>query len=60
MPDFATISTRIPGYEPHADSRAAAEHFDEDGLVALVAMAALSNYFNRVSTTLRIQPVPQG
>jgi AhpD family alkylhydroperoxidase len=38
----------------------AAEHFDQDGLVALVSMAALSNYFNRINTTLRIQPVPQG
>ena len=39
---------------------AAAEHFDQDGLVAIVSMAALSNYFNRINTTLRIQPVPQG
>lgn len=38
----------------------AAGHFDEDGLVALVSMAALSNFFNRVNTTLRVQPVPQG
>ena len=37
----------------------AAEHFDKDALAALVSMAALSNYFNRVNTTLRIQPVAQ-
>lgn len=35
---------------------AAAEHFDESALAALVSMAALTNYFNRVNTTLRIQP----
>lgn len=34
----------------------AAEHFDEAALTALVSMAALTNYFNRVNTTLRIQP----
>jgi alkylhydroperoxidase family enzyme len=34
----------------------AAEHFDERGLSALVAMAALTNFFNRVNTTLRVQP----
>jgi AhpD family alkylhydroperoxidase len=39
---------------------AAAEHFDESALAALVSMAALTNYFNRVSTTLRIQPGGQG
>jgi AhpD family alkylhydroperoxidase len=39
---------------------AAAEHFDESGLTALVSMAALTNYFNRVNTTLRIQPGSQG
>ncbi len=33
----------------------AAEHFDESALAALVSMAALTNYFNRVNTTLRIQ-----
>jgi AhpD family alkylhydroperoxidase len=38
----------------------AAEHFDEPALAALVSMAALTNYFNRVNTTLRIQPGPQG
>ncbi len=39
---------------------AAAEHFDESALAALVSMAALTNYFNRVNTTLRIQPGGQG
>ncbi|MGH2892973.1 MAG: carboxymuconolactone decarboxylase family protein, partial [Solirubrobacteraceae bacterium] len=34
----------------------AAEHFDEPGLAALVSMAALTNFFNRVNTTLRVQP----
>lgn len=38
----------------------AAEHFDESALAALVSMAALTNYFNRVNTTLRIQPGAQG
>ena len=39
---------------------AAAEHFDESALAALVSMAALTNYLNRVNTTLRIQPGGQG
>ena len=34
----------------------AAEHFDEAGLAALVSMIALTNFFNRVNTTLRVQP----
>jgi AhpD family alkylhydroperoxidase len=34
----------------------AAEHFDEAGLSALVSMIALTNFFNRVNTTLRVQP----
>lgn len=34
----------------------AAEQFDEPGLSALVVMAALTNFFNRVNTTLRAQP----
>ncbi len=34
----------------------AAEHFDEPGLSALVSMIALTNFFNRVNTTLRVQP----
>jgi AhpD family alkylhydroperoxidase len=33
----------------------AAEHFDESALVALASMAALTNFFNRVNTTLRVQ-----
>jgi AhpD family alkylhydroperoxidase len=36
--------------------RAAADHFDEPSLSALVSMAALTNFFNRVNTTLRVQP----
>jgi AhpD family alkylhydroperoxidase len=32
----------------------AAEHFDERALAALVSMIALTNFFNRVNTTLRI------
>ena len=34
----------------------AAEHYDEPGLSALVSMAALTNFFNRVNTTIRAQP----
>jgi AhpD family alkylhydroperoxidase len=34
----------------------AAEHYDEPGLSALVMMVALTNFFNRVNTTLRVQP----
>ena len=34
----------------------AAEHYDERGLSALVSMAALTNFFNRVNTTRRVQP----
>lgn len=34
----------------------AAEHYDEAGLSALVSMIALTNFFNRVNTTLRVQP----
>jgi AhpD family alkylhydroperoxidase len=34
----------------------AAEHHDERALSALVTMIALTNFFNRVNTTLRVQP----
>ncbi|MGH2890122.1 MAG: hypothetical protein ACRDNJ_10890 [Solirubrobacteraceae bacterium] len=34
----------------------AAEHYDEASLSAIVSMAALTNFFNRVNTTLRVQP----
>lgn len=34
----------------------AAEHHDERDLAALVSMIALTNFFNRVNTTLRVQP----
>lgn len=34
----------------------AAEQFDERALSALVAMIALTNFFNRVNTTLKVQP----
>jgi AhpD family alkylhydroperoxidase len=34
----------------------AAEHHDEGALSALVTMIALTNFFNRVNTTLRVQP----
>jgi AhpD family alkylhydroperoxidase len=34
----------------------ASAHYDEPGLSALVSMAALTNFFNRVNTTLRLQP----
>ena len=34
----------------------AAEHFDERALSALVSMIALTNFFNRVNTTLRVRP----
>jgi AhpD family alkylhydroperoxidase len=33
----------------------AAEHFDESALSALVSMIALTNFFNRVNTTLKVQ-----
>jgi AhpD family alkylhydroperoxidase len=33
----------------------AAEHYDEPALAALVSMIALTNFFNRVNTTLRVQ-----
>jgi AhpD family alkylhydroperoxidase len=33
-----------------------AEHYDAPSLSALVSMAALTNFFNRVNTTLRAQP----
>ncbi len=34
----------------------AAEHFDERAMSALVSMIALTNFFNRVNTTLKVQP----
>lgn len=34
----------------------ASEHYEEPGLSALVTMAALTNFFNRINTTLRVQP----
>jgi AhpD family alkylhydroperoxidase len=34
----------------------AAEHFDERAISALVSMIALTNFFNRVNTTLKVQP----
>ena len=34
----------------------AADHFDERALSALVSMIALTNFFNRVNTTLRVPP----
>jgi AhpD family alkylhydroperoxidase len=34
----------------------AAEQFDEPALGALVTMVALTNFFNRVNTTLKVQP----
>jgi len=37
----------------------AAEHYDERSLSALVSMAGLTNFFNRVNTTLRAQPDPE-
>jgi hypothetical protein len=36
----------------------AAEHYDEPGLSALVSMAALTNFCNRVNTTLRPSLTP--
>ena len=39
----------------------AAKHYDEQQLRALVLMVAISNFFNRVNTTLRVpQPGPGG
>ena len=34
----------------------AAKHFDEQQLGALVMMVAVSNFFNRINTTLRVPP----
>jgi alkylhydroperoxidase family enzyme len=34
----------------------AADHFDDRALSALVSMIALTNFFNRVNTTLKVQP----
>jgi AhpD family alkylhydroperoxidase len=34
----------------------ATDHFDEQALSALVSMIALTNFFNRVNTTLRVLP----
>ena len=34
----------------------AADRFDEPGLSSLVSMVALTNFFNRVNTTLKVQP----
>ncbi len=34
----------------------AAEQFDDRALSALVSMIALTNFFNRVNTTLKVQP----
>jgi AhpD family alkylhydroperoxidase len=34
----------------------AAKHFDERQLGALVLMAGISNFFNRINTTLRVPP----
>jgi alkylhydroperoxidase family enzyme len=34
----------------------AAQRSDAPGLSALVSIAALTNFFNRVNTTLRVQP----
>lgn len=34
----------------------AAEHYDEPALSSLVSMIALTNFFNRVNTTLKVQP----
>jgi AhpD family alkylhydroperoxidase len=34
----------------------AVDHFDDRALSALVSMIALTNFFNRVNTTLRVQP----
>ena len=60
--------TRATQYNPTGKTRAypnlqkkkiwaeAAEYFDEPGLSALVSMVALTNFFNRVNTTLRVQP----
>lgn len=33
-----------------------AEHFEEQALAALVSMIGLTNFFNRVNTTLRVEP----
>jgi alkylhydroperoxidase family enzyme len=38
----------------------AAEHYDEPGLSALVSMAALTNFFNRVNTPSGSSLTPGG
>jgi AhpD family alkylhydroperoxidase len=54
---LAEAATRLadrPGAVTDEIWAAAAEHYDERQLSALVHMIALTNFFNRVNTTLRV------
>ena len=52
----------MPGQADHPDVVTeeiwadAAAQFDDPALSALVSMIALTNFFNRVNTTLKVQP----
>jgi AhpD family alkylhydroperoxidase len=54
---LAEAATRLadrPGSVTDPIWAAAAEHYDERQLSALVLMVALTNFFNRINTTLRV------
>jgi AhpD family alkylhydroperoxidase len=56
---LAEAATRLsdrPGSVTDEIWAAAAEHYDERQLSALVLMIALTNFFNRINTTLRVPP----
>ena len=57
--ELAEAMTRLadrPGVVTDEIWAEVAEHFDERALAALVSMIALTNFFNRVNTTLRVSP----
>jgi AhpD family alkylhydroperoxidase len=57
--ELAEAMTRLADHPDAVDDEIwaqAAEHFDERALSALVSWIALTNFFNRVNTTLRVPP----
>jgi AhpD family alkylhydroperoxidase len=54
LTEAATRLADRPGAVTDEIWAAAAKHFDEKQLRALVLMVALSNFFNRINTTLRV------
>jgi AhpD family alkylhydroperoxidase len=59
--ELAEAMTRLadhPGVVTDEIWAGVAEHFDERELSALVLMIGLTNFFNRVNTTLRVPPGP--